>query len=118
MKMDDADAPQAAGDGGSQPNVWLHYGDPVEEEFEDFIVGSREGLLELRDRIDEALLEGVAYFEHPDIQFDGVRVDDRPDPEPPRVHPCYECVWAWGCLLLVALILCLAVVGVWTLFFE
>lgn len=99
-------------------NVWLHYGDPTDEEYEDCIIGSREGLLQLRDRIDEALLEGSAWFEHPDIQFDGVRVDDRPDPEPPREHPCYECVWAWGCLLLIATVLCLAVVGVWSLFFE
>jgi len=117
MNPDDTGGPQAGGDAAPQANVWLHYGDPDEEEYEDYIVGSREGLIQLRERIDEALLEGVSCFEHPDIQFDGVRLDERPDPEPPRLHPSYECIWSWGCLLLIAMILCLAVVGFWTLFF-
>ncbi len=99
-----------------EPDVWLHYGDPDDEAFEDCIIGSRKGLLQLRDRIDEALREGDAWFEHPDIQFDGVKLDDSPDPEPPRERCCYECIWAWGALLLIAVILVLAVVGAWSLF--
>jgi hypothetical protein len=95
----------------SSPSDWASYG--TTDKDENFIVGSPEGLRELRDHIDKAIAEGESFISNTHIQFNGVRCRTSPEDEP---SDSGNSLATWGCLFILGTILFLAVMGAISLY--
>ncbi len=91
--------------------VWASYGHGADGEIEDFIVGSREGLLRLKEHIEIAIESGESLMtDDMGLQFNGVRRLDIVK-EPP-CEGWESSLLGWGCLAIILATLTLAVIGV------
>lgn len=88
---------------------WVRYGTSSEHEV---IIGSPAGLQKLRDHIGKAISDGESIISETDMWFSGVRCKASPEDEPTDGGSSLA---TWGCLLLVATVLFLALYGGWTL---
>ena len=90
--------------------VWASYGHGSDGETEDFLVGSRAGLLRLKEHIEIAIESGESLIaDDMGLQFNGVRrLDIEKDPPP---ESWKSSLLGWGCLALLVATLALAVIG-------
>ena len=90
--------------------VWASYGDGAEGETEDFLIGSRAGLLRLKEHIAIAIESGESLMsDGMGLEFNGVRCVDRE--KDPRPEPWESSLLALGCFALVIATLVLAAIG-------
>ncbi len=90
--------------------VWASYGHGTNGEYEDFLVGSRAGLLRLKEHIEIAVESGESLTAADvGLQFNGVRrLDIEKDPPSERWE---SSLFGWGCFGIVITILVLAGIG-------
>ena len=79
---------------------------------EDFIVGSPDGLRELRDHIDEAIQSGASIIQNTQIEIIGVRCSKSLSNVPPKSQSWELTLNQFGYFALVFAILALAAYGV------
>ena len=111
-------ATQTPADCSDTSGLWLRYGDPSDYSYEDYIVGSRQGLIALKAAIDQVLAdpEGICSFEQPGIIFSGLKRSDSPDPG--SSSPTQQALGKWvgvGCLALLGTTIVLAAIGLLSL---
>ena len=90
--------------------VWASYGHGTDGEMEDFLVGSRAGLLRLKEHIEIAIDSGESLMaDDVGLQFNGIRRLDL-EKDPPQ-EGLGSALLGWGCLALAIAVLILAVIG-------
>jgi hypothetical protein len=97
--------------------VWASYGCGSDGEIEDFLVGSRAGLLRLKEHIDIAIESGKSLISNdPGILFNGVQLLDVEKEDPPESR--YSPLLDWGGCIILITILTLAALGLKSLFWH
>lgn len=107
--------PPEGGQKTDPKTVWASYGHATGAETEDFLVGSRAGLLRLKEHIEIAIESGESLMaDDMGLDFRGVRRLDIEKDDPPS-DGWGSSLLGWGCLVLLIATLVLAVIGLMSL---
>ena len=85
----------------NEDQPWIAHGSETAEH-EDFLIGNRQGLEELKIAVEVALRDGESFFQQPGIEYNGIRLVEQ---DPRKVDaPSNDFrgkLFGAGCLLLL-----------------